>query len=42
MKKNYWDGATGKVNVVGVLQAASVEQKRQALAFLKQFFGSED
>ncbi len=42
MKKNFWDGATGKVNVLAILQAASVEQKRQAMAFLKQFFGTED
>lgn len=39
MKKNFWDGATGKVNVIAILQAASVEQKRQALSFLDQFFG---
>lgn len=38
MKKNFWDGATGKVNVIAILQAASVEQKRQALSFLQQFF----
>lgn len=38
MKKNFWDGATGKVNVIAILQAASVEQKRQALSFLEQFF----
>lgn len=39
MKKNFWDGATGKVNVIAILKAASVEQKRQALSFLDQFFG---
>ena len=38
MKKNFWDGATGKVNVIAILQAASLEQKRQALSFLEQFF----
>lgn len=42
MKKNFWDGATGKVNVIAILQAASVEQKRQALSFLEQFFGRDD
>lgn len=42
MKKNFWDGATGKVNVIAILQAASVEQKRQALSFLEQFFGRRD
>lgn len=39
MKKNFWDGSTGKVNVIAILQAASVDQKRQALSFLEQFFG---
>lgn len=38
MKKNFWDGATGKVNVIAILQAASQKQKRQALSFLEQFF----
>ena len=42
MKKNFWDGATGKVNVLAILQASSVEQKREALSFLKQFFGEKD
>lgn len=42
MKKNFWDGATGKVNVIAILQAASVEQKRQALSFLEQFFDRRD
>jgi hypothetical protein len=42
MKKNFWDGATGKVNVLAILQASSIEQKRQALNFLRQFFGLKD
>ena len=42
MKKNFWDGSTGKVNVIAILQAASVDQKRQALSFLEQFFGRPD
>lgn len=41
MRKNFWDGATGKMNVIAILQAASVEQKREALSFLDQFFGKE-
>lgn len=41
MKKNFWDGATGKVNIIAILQAAGVDQKRQALAFLEQFFGKD-
>lgn len=39
MKKNFWDGATGKVNVIAILQACSLAQKRMALEFLKKFFG---
>jgi hypothetical protein len=38
MKKNFWDGATGKVNILAILQAASAAQKREALAFLNQYF----
>lgn len=38
MKKNFWDSATGKVNVIAILQAASLDQKRQAKSFLDQYF----
>lgn len=38
MKKNFWDTATGKVNLIAILQAASLTQKREALSFLEQFF----
>jgi hypothetical protein len=38
MKKNFWDGQTGKMNVVAILQAASAKQKREALHFLTQYF----
>lgn len=38
MKKNFWDGATGKVNVTAILQAASEAQKKEALSFLNQYF----
>lgn len=41
MKKNFWDGATGKVNVIAILQAAGLEQKREAFSFLAQFFGKK-
>jgi hypothetical protein len=39
MKKNFWDGATGKINLIAVLQAASVKQKKAALDFLQKYFG---
>ena len=38
MKKNYWDGTTGKLNVLGILQNVSVGQKREALQFLLSYF----
>lgn len=38
MKKNFWDGQTGKINILAILQAASSKQKREALDFLKQYF----
>lgn len=39
MKKNFWDSATGKVNLIAILQACNLTQKKEALAFLKKFFG---
>lgn len=38
MKKNYWDGQSGKINVVGILQAVNTAQKREAQIFLNQYF----
>lgn len=38
MKKNYWDDETGWLNVVAIVQSASEEQKRQVLAFLREYF----
>ena len=40
MKKNFWDGQTGKINVLAILQAASVQQKKEAFLFLQKFFKS--
>ena len=39
MKKNYWDGTTGKLNVLGILQNIGKKQKEEALDFLLQYFG---
>lgn len=39
MKKNFWDGSTGKINLIAVLQAASLKQKKAALDFLERYFG---
>lgn len=39
MKKNFWDGQTGKINVLAILQCASIGQKKEALEFLKKYFG---
>jgi hypothetical protein len=41
MKKNFWDGATGKVNLMAILQAAGIKQKREAFEFLKRFFADK-
>ena len=38
MKKNFWDGSTGKVNIIAILQAASAKQKKEALDFLLRYF----
>jgi hypothetical protein len=42
MKKNFWDTASGKVNLVAILQASSRSQKLEALTFLKNFFGESN
>lgn len=39
MKKNFWDGTTGKMNVLAILQASTKAQKAEALSFLKTYFG---
>jgi hypothetical protein len=39
MKKNYWDNQTGKLNIAGILQAASEREKRAALNLLLKYFG---
>ena len=39
MKKNYWDNQTGKLNIIGILQAASEKEKRAALNLLLKYFG---
>jgi hypothetical protein len=41
MKKNYWDSSSGKINVLGILQAVNETQKREALAFLLRYYGYE-
>ena len=38
-KKNFWDSATGKLNVYAILQAASDREKRRAFEFLAEYFG---
>jgi hypothetical protein len=39
MKKNYWDNQTGKLNIAGILQAASEKDKRAALSLMLKYFG---
>jgi hypothetical protein len=39
MKKNYWDNQTGKLNITGILQAASEKEKRAAFNLLLKYFG---
>lgn len=41
MKKNYWDSASGKINVSGILQSVGVAQKQEALGFLLKYFNKE-
>lgn len=39
MKKNYWDSASGKINVIGILQSVGEKQKKESLDFLLNYFG---
>lgn len=38
IKKNYWNHATGWLNVYAIVQAASEREKRQVYEFLEQYF----
>lgn len=39
VKKNYWDSATGKLNVYAIVQAASRHEKAEVFLFLLDYFG---
>ena len=39
MKKNYWDTATGKMNVYAIMQSATVIEKEIVFKFLLDYFG---
>jgi len=38
VKKNYWDDATGWLNVYAIVQAASEDEKRRVYEFLRDYF----
>lgn len=38
MKRNYWDGSTGKLNAYAIVQAAPRSVKREVYEFLKKYF----
>jgi hypothetical protein len=37
-KKNYWDNETGKINYIGIMQAAKADDKKMVYEFLKGYF----
>ena len=39
VKKNYWDSNSGKLNVYAIVQAATVNVKKQVFDFLLVYFG---
>ncbi|HVA46812.1 MAG TPA: hypothetical protein VNH11_10645 [Pirellulales bacterium] len=39
VKKNFWDHATGKLNVYAIVQAAPEREKRAVYDFLREYFG---
>ena len=41
MKKNFWDSVTGRINYVGIIQAAKIEDKRLVYQLLKDYFARE-
>lgn len=38
VKKNFWDHATGKLNVYAIVQAAPEKEKRTVYEFLREYF----
>lgn len=38
-KRNYWDGTTGKLNVVGIVQAATAAEKQEVFEMLLGYYG---
>jgi hypothetical protein len=38
-KRNYWDGTTGKLNVMGIVQAAPAAEKLQVFQMLLAYYG---
>jgi hypothetical protein len=42
MKKNFWDDASGWLNVYAIVQAASKDEKRAVLRFLISYFGVQE
>jgi hypothetical protein len=42
VKKNYWDHATGKVNVYAIVQSAPEDVKREVYDFLREYFRHKD
>lgn len=41
VKKNYWDDATGKLNITAILQAVPEKDKKKAYDFLREFYGDD-
>lgn len=38
-KRNYWDGTTGKLNIIGIIQAAPAADKLQVFHMLLSYYG---
>ena len=41
VKKNYWDDASGWLNVYAIVQASSESEKRRVYEFLQEYFGED-
>ncbi len=41
MKKNFWDSSTGRINYIGLIQAAKFQDKREVFEVLKVYFADQ-
>jgi hypothetical protein len=41
MKKNFWNSSTGRINYIGIIQAAKIDDKREVFEMLRTYFAEQ-